>query len=275
MHARLVLLSLITVVGCTGDNPAFESSAGTGAEMSSTDTDMATDTGMEVESGEDGQPLMCELGGGQPVMIELAPQCAQDNLEAYDRWFNVLAVDGSTWWVGACTLPNCEGCLDQTQLPLSFAPIPVGDLAGIGRCLRVEARRRNPTNPDSCTYDTVVVSDHSDNNVGVPILIARNDMALALPVIDPAVMPMLSGFTPKFMSVQTCPCANYPSDCCEGQDPAPTVFDLEIATGITVGLGQTGPITLDTVGYEFWAFDAFDSGQCDEPRHVSWALTRN
>jgi hypothetical protein len=276
MHARLVLLSVITVIGCARDNPAFEGSTGTETSTSSMSADTNTDTAdMEAESSADGQPLMCELGGGQPMMIELAPQCAQDDLEAYDRWFNVLAVEGSTWWVGACTDPNCGGCQDQTQLPLSFAPIPVGDLAGPERCLRVMARRRDPANPDSCSYGTVVVSDYTDSDVGVPILIARNDSTIAFPVIEPAAGPMLSGFDPKFMPADTCPCADYPDDCCDGQDPAPTVFDLEIATGNTVEVGQTGPVTLDTIEYEFWALDAFDTGQCDEPRHVSWALTRN
>lgn len=269
MHARLVLLGVITVAGCTQDNPAFDDESGTQGEASSAAT--SVDTAEAADSGEEGQPLVCELSGGQPMTIEMAALCIQEDLEAYDRWFTVLSVAGSTWQVGACD-PNCEPSCQGLELPLTFAPIQVGDLADVGSCLRVSARRRPPVNPDACEYHTAVVWKYS-GNVGVPILIARNDATVALPSIEPAPGVMLAGFEPQLVLTDLCSCADYPDDCCNGQAPAPAVFDFDVGLGDTIDIGSKDTLVFDGIEYEFWALDAFETGVCDEPPHVSWALT--
>ncbi|PRQ00578.1 hypothetical protein [Enhygromyxa salina] len=267
MHARLILLGVIAVAGCTLENPAFDETGGTQGETSA-NTSVDTEAG----SGEEGQPLVCGLDFGQPIQIKLPPTCNEDDDQGYDRWFTVLGAAGSTWQLGACTNPNCDGC-ELFELPLTFAGIEVGQLASTGACLRVSARRRAPLNPDSCEFDTVVVSEYA-NNVGAPVLIARNHDSVGLPVVDPAAGPMLDGFDPQLVLADQCACSEYPADCCDGVGPAPAVYEYDLGLADTIAIDERDTLTIDGVDYEFWALDASETGACDDPMRVAWTLTR-
>lgn len=234
---------------------------------------MPTDTGVADE--EEGPP-MCELEGGEPIDIKMAPACRQEDFEVYDRWFKVVGAVDSSWEVDACTQPNCGGCVSAVEPPLTltFSPIQVANLADVESCLRVRAHRRYPVNPDACEYHTAVVWDHTVGNIGVPILIARNDPNVAMPVLDAVSLPALAGFVPELVVDEQCSCDIYPGDCCDGVDPGPTVYEFGIGAQNTVPIDGKETLNFDVVAYEFWAFDAFETGICDEPPHVSWALTR-
>jgi hypothetical protein len=265
MRARLGLpIFIATLVGtassgCARDNPAFDTPLEThGSEgMTADDSDE-----LPPESGEE-SPELCDLAGGMDMTIEVPQPCGETNdpLGIYQHYFKVVEAASSTWQVQFCDA-NCVDCVPVPS-PFVLSPLPVAELAGPDACLLVTGRRLG--SGDDCSYHTLSVVDVSAN--GGVLVLARRTNLLDLPTLDTSTG--LASFEPGLVEAETCDCSITPDSCCDGQTP--TRYDYDV-NGTIVPIGETQPITIGQRSYDFWAFDAFESGDCDAPISVSWAL---
>lgn len=268
MRARLALLGVIAIVGCTRDNPAFDDPADTEATTAdSVDTDPTSAEGMEAPDPE------CLLEGGESMVIELVLPCdsgLDNDPKTYDKWHNVVELNGSTLGVGICQDSTCMECADAFPQPLKLEPLPLSNLVVEGDCLHVVGRRAEPQTPASCVFQTVAIEVMTGQGRQT-IAIARNASVVDLPTLDANSGPMVSGFDPSLVVGESCPCTMYPDDCCDGV--APTVYDFNVGLPEPVSIGQNAIVHLDGRDFEFWGLDAFQPGECGEPLRVSWGLT--
>lgn len=264
MRARLDLLiccAALAEIGCTRDNPAFEDE---GAETEAQATVAEGTDELPSETGTSEDPPACALTPGTDMIIKVPQPCGEtdDALGLYQHWFHVVEAGGSTWSVQFCN----EGCLECEPVAanLELSPLPVAELAGPGACLQLAARRLGTG--DDCNYHTVTIIEPSVG--GRVVVVARRTELLEVPLLGSNTG--LMGFDPGLVVDDTCDCASAPDSCCDGQ--APTVYAYDVGgTQIPVGSNQT--VVLGGRNYEFWAFDAYHSGECQAPTQISWALT--
>lgn len=264
MRARLVLLigfAMVAANGCTRDNPAFDNgvseTGGGGSDTVDSEPDIPSDSGEESTTS-------CELAGGMDMEIKVPQPCGEtdDVLGLYEHWFHVAEAGGSTWSVQFCT----EACAECEPVPgeLILNPLPVTELAPPGTCLLMKGRRLG--SGDDCNYHAVTIQDMTNN--GAMLVLARRTDQLDLPPIDSSTG--LFGWAPSLAVDETCDCAATPDACCNSQ--APTLYEYVI-DGTNVPVGSAEPVTIGGRNYDFWAFDAFQPGDCGAPTNVSWALT--
>jgi hypothetical protein len=267
MRARLGLLTCFAMfagmaAGCTRDNPAFSEPTGTGSDADSETTDVRED--IPTESGEE-TPAACNLMGGMDMTIEVPQPCGENNamLGTYDHWLHVVEAAESTWTVQFCNDPTCTDC-EVLAGDLVLSPLPLSQLAGPGACLLMQGRRLGTG--DDCNYHAVTIQDMGAD--GAVLVVARRTELLDLPPL--ASNTGLLGWEPNLVVHETCDCAETPDACCGDQAPTLYAYDIN-GTLIPIGLNQG--VTLGQRDYQFWAFNAFHSGECDTPIDVSWALT--
>jgi hypothetical protein len=270
MRARLVLLVIVSTA-CTQDNPAFDESNSTAA--TGDDDTGTTRTGTDVESGE-GQEApdpVCQLQPGVPLEIDLGPAGCADTPETYDRYHPLVSIDGSTLFVGTCPLGSV-GCSDQCETaiptPLSFAPLDLSTIAAANDCLHIKARRLDPSNPDLCRFQSVLIESANTNFASRPLMIGRNTSGVVLPPINEG--SPLAGFAPELVHVESCACADFPDECCDGVEP--TVYALDIGQPDVVHIGETVLVEFSSDSYAFTTLDAFQLGECGKPTQEAWAL---
>jgi hypothetical protein len=272
MRARLTLFIWFATIGCTRDNPAFEGSTETSESTAATgDGDPDTLTGVEAESdnGQEAPDPVCELHGGVPLAIDLGPAGCADTPEAYDRLHPLVMVEGGTLWVGSCPqgAQDCSQCESDIPTPLSFEPLDLSTIAMPGACLHVKARRSDPSNPDVCRFQSVVI-EAAEGVARRPIMVGRNSSGVALPPVDNS--SPLAGFNPTLEEADSCSCAEYPDDCCDGISP--TVYAIDVGLEEPVAIGGMALLEYPNDTYEFKTLDAFQSGECGEPTREAWGL---
>lgn len=260
---------MFATIGCTRDNPAFNESTGTAG---TTTEDDSTNTSVEVEtdSGQEAPDPECSLQPGVSLEIDLGPGGCADTPETYDRYHPLLGIEGSTLLVGTCPMgatactPACETAIPT---PLSFAPLDLTGIASTTDCLHIHARRVDPSNPDACGFESVVIETA---NVGTRqvVMIGRNTAEVMIPPIDAA--DPLFGFSPEPVPVEDCPCADFPDACCEGIET--TLYALDIGLPEAVQIGDTKALVLPNRTYDFTTLDAFQLGECGKPPQESWGL---
>jgi hypothetical protein len=253
---------------CVRDNPAFDSpeeTVGGNGEVdpSSGDTNPQT-SGVPDESEDEEGLLLCDLAGGIDMTIKVPQPCGETNdvLDTYEHWFNVVEASGSDWQVQFCTA-ECGEC-EPLAFELTFAPLSVADLAGPDTCLRMAARRLGEG--DDCDYQAATVQNMSNN--GEVLIVARRTELLEVPEL--ASNTGLLGFAPSLVLAETCDCSETPDSCCDGQ--APILYAYEVG-GIQIPVGEAAAVNIGGREFEFWAFDAFSSGDCGAETRVVWALT--
>lgn len=273
MRAPLALLCLFATPGCTQDNPAFGDSTDTAATTTDDDATSTTLTSTEDESGsgQEAPDPVCELQPGVPLEIDLGPAGCADTPEAYDRYHPLVGIEGSTLLVGTCP-QGAVACSDACEIaiptPLSFAPLDLSTIAAPGDCLHIHARRLDPSNPDVCRFQSVII-ESANTNTRRPILIGRNTPGVMLPPLDRSTP--LSGFNPVPAYVDSCACAEYPDDCCDGVET--TSYALDIGQRNPVQIGETVEVVLRTDDiYDFTTLDAFQLGECGKPPQEAWGL---
>lgn len=272
MRARLALLWIIATTGCTQDNPAFEGSTSTAETTTDSDsTTLATaDAEVESGSGQEAPDPVCDLQPGVPLEIDLGPAGCADTPESYDRYHPLVMIDSNTLWVGTCPL-GAAACSQECEVdiptPLSFAPLDLTGIAAPGDCLRVHARRLDPTNPDLCRFQSVVI-EAENGATRRPIMIGRNTPGVMLPPLDNA--SPLVGFNPTLELVESCSCAEFPDECCDGVST--TLYALDIGQADVVNIDETVPVDFPNDSYEFTTLDAFQLGECGKSPQEAWGL---
>lgn len=266
MRARLDLLiccAMAAATGCTRDNPAFDDGADESGGGSS-DT-LAEQPDLPSDDDSEESTASCELAGGTDMEIKVPQPCGEtdDTLGLYEHWFQVIEAGGSTWSVQFCT----EGCTECEPVPgeLILNPLPVAELAGPNTCLLMKGRRLG--SGDDCNYHAVTIQDMSNN--GAMLVMARRTDLLELPPIDSNTG--LFGWEPALLLEESCDCVATPDACCDGQ--APTLYAYQVNGPDPVPLGSVAPVAIGGRDYDFWAFDAFQPGDCDASLQFSWALT--
>jgi hypothetical protein len=261
------------VAACTQDNPAFDESVSTAATTTDDADTSTTRTSSDVESGE-GQEApdpVCELQPGVPLEIDLGPAGCADTPDTYDRYHPLVSIEGGTLFVGTCPLGSI-GCSDQCETaiptPLSFAPLDLGGIAVAGDCLHVHARRVDPSNPDLCRFQSVVIESANSGTPRRSLVVGRNTHGVMLPPIDNA--SPLVGFDTELVQVDSCSCSEFPAECCD--EVAPTLYALDIGQPDVVHIGETVPVEFPNDIYEFTTLDAFQHGDCAKPTQEAWAL---
>jgi hypothetical protein len=270
MRARLCLFCLIVTTGCRRDNPAFDESTGTDVTSSEGDPTTLTSVDAESDSGQEAPDPVCELEPGGPLEIDFGPPTCAETPESYDRMHPLLSIDGSTLNVGTCDQGalDCSECETAVEIPLNFAPLDLSMLSAVpGDCLRVQARRLDPSNPDTCRFQSVLIEVHAAL-ARRPIMLARNTTGVALPMQDNS--SPLASFDPTLVQVEDCACAEFPDECCDGV--ARTLYALDIGLPDPVQIGQTVPLEFPNDHYSFTTLDAFQTGECGEPRQEAWGL---
>src|SRR5690606_13844073 len=131
--------------------------------------------------------------------------------------------------------------------------------AGPGACLQLSARRLG--SGDDCDYHTISIVEPSA--AGRVVVLARRTELLDLPSLDTGTG--LMGFEPKLVDDETCDCAQTPDSCCGSQ--APTLYAYEVG-GTVIPVGDSQPVFIGQGSYDFWAFDAFQPGDCDAPTRI-------
>jgi hypothetical protein len=271
MRARLDLLICFAMAaaGCTRDNPAFDEPSETSGGSDTLDQrfDLPSDTNDTDDTNEE-SPAMCELAGGVDMDIEVPQPCGEtdDALGLYEHYFHVVEAAGSTWSVQFCPDQTCIDC-EPVVADLVLAPLSVAEIAPPGACLLMRGRRLGAG--DDCNYHAVSIQDMS--NGGAMLVLARRTELLDLPPID--TNTGLLGWEPTLVVDETCDCAATPDACCDGQ--APTLYAYQVNGPTPVPVGSVATVTLGQRSYDFWAFDAFQSGDCGAPIDVSWALVAN
>lgn len=263
MRARFGLLVLgLCSIGCTLENPAFDEPTDTQSDSTTDASTTANIPDLPPGTTDEGSSS-CGLSGGQDMQIKVPQPCGETNdaLDTYEHWFNVVEAAGSTWSVQFCSVD----CLECEPLPadLVFSPLSVAELAGPGTCMLMNARRLGEA--DDCSYHTVTLQDMSAG--GHMLVVARRTQLLQLPDIPSATG--LLGFEPALVEVDSCDCVQDPDACCGGQ--APTLYSYEV-NGLQIPIGDVQPVSIGGRDYDFWAFDAFQPGECNAPINLSWAL---
>jgi hypothetical protein len=260
MSARLALSLVFTTIACTQDNPAFGDSTSTAATTDDTSTTLVS-TDVESGSGQEAPDPACELQPGVPLEIDLGPGGCADTPQAYDRYHPLVGIEGSTLLVGTCpqgATACSDACETAIPTPLSFAPLDLSTIAVPGDCLHIHARRLDAINPDVCRFESVVI-ESANANARRPILIGRNKPGVMLPAIDDS--NPLAAFNPALVQVESCSCAEFPYDCCDGIET--TLYALDIGQASVVHIGETVPIVLrNQDNYDFTTLDAFRLGEC-------------
>ena len=251
-------------IGCTRDNPAFDPDGGDTQAQETVSEGVDTDAETPSESGEEESPMLCGLEGGKDMSIKVPQPCGEtnDELTLYEHWFQVVEAGGSTWSVQFCD----EACGECEPIPadLTLAPLSVADLAGPGACLKLAARRLGTG--DDCNYHALSIVEPAAT--GRVVVLARRTELLELPELP--TNTGLLGFEPQLVFDQACDCAETPDSCCGNL--APTLYAYEVG-GTVIPVGGRETVTLGQNNYEFWAFDAFDSGECNGGARMVWALT--
>lgn len=257
-------LVLVASLACTRENPAFDPPTDTDALDTSDSVDEGDPSTTAVPDTGEG-PLECGIEGGVDMSIKVPQPCGETNdvLGTYEHWFHVVEAAGSTWQVQFCTA-DCGEC-EPLAAGLTFAPLPVADLAGPGTCLRMAARRLGAG--DDCDYQAATVQDMTNN--GEVLIVARRTELLEIPELG--TNTGLLGFAPSLWLDEACDCGEVPEACCGSQ--APSLYGFDVG-GTQIPVGETQPVTLGGRSYEFWAFDAFQSGDCGAETRVVWALTK-
>lgn len=273
MHVRcgpwLLALTLgVVASACARENPAFDGARETLGSVDDDDGpssggDGPQTSGVPDESGDEEGLLLCDLQGGIDMDIKVPQPCGETNdaLDTYEHWFNVVSASQSSWQVQFCTA-NCGDC-EPLAAALTFAPLPVAELAGPDTCLRMAARRLGTG--DDCSYQAATVQNMSNN--GEVLIVARRTELLEIPEL--ASNTGLLGFAPSLVVDEACTCDETPDSCCAGQ--APSLYAYDVA-GVEIPVGETASVSIGGRSFEFWAFDAFSPGGCDQTR-VVWALT--
>lgn len=219
-----------------------------------------TDSESSGEPADTGDAV-CELMGGTSLSIELPPPCTGDD---FDGFFLVSETTDDAVMVTPCLTADCAECANSIPAPLKISPVPLAGVASPGTCLRVLANRAPTTNPDSCVYENIVVLQ-LDGDTELAIVVAPSSSEVGLPVDV--------GFLPFINPREWCSCYDFPDSCCETRDQVyPIVYDYHIGDQ-TVSVGESAAIGMvNGRTYEFFAFDAFMSGECGDPIHLAWAL---
>jgi hypothetical protein len=273
MRARLVLLCTIALTtGCTRDNPAFEDSTDTGDTADPDATTTLTNADSE-SGGQEAPDMLCELQPGVPLEIDLGPAGCADSPEMYDRFHPLVMIEGSTLWVGTCP-QGSTGCTPECEIdiptPLSFSPLDLSNIGAPMDCLHIFARRIDPTNPDVCRFQSVVIE--SDNGqTRRPVMIGRNTPGVMLPPLDNT--SELFGFDPTLVYVENCSCTEYPDECCG--DVSTTRYALDIGQPDVVHIGETVAVQVPNNSYQFTTLDAFQLGECGKSVQEAWGLVAN
>jgi hypothetical protein len=259
----MICCAMVTAAtaGCTRENPAFDTGDVAGSETGSSDT--LDERDLPSESGEESTAL-CELEGGTDMTIKVPQPCGETNdVEGlYEHYFHVVEAVDSTLSVQFCT----AGCAECEPLAgdLLLSPLPVAELAAPGACLLMKGRRLGTG--DDCNYHAISLQDVTAG--GAMLVLARRTDLLELPPIE--TNTGLFGWEPTLVVHETCDCAETPDSCCDGQ--APTLYGYQVNGPDLVPVGITAPVVLGQRAYDFWAFNAFQSGECQAPIDVSWAL---
>jgi hypothetical protein len=270
MRARLAWLFIVATTGCTQDNPAFDDSAGTaGTTTDDEPTTTASTLESESNSGQEAPEPVCELQPGEPLEIDLGSVLCTDTPEIYDRLHKLVSIDGSTLLVGSCPVGalDCSQCPTLVQTPLSFHPLDLTGIAAPDECLRVQARRVNPDNPDVCAFQSVAIEAQA-GLTRRPIMIGRNAPGIGLPAVDNA--SPLAGFEPTLVYDESCSCAEFPESCCEQDERTRYAFGIGLTDPVPIG--GTAMLEFPNDSYAFKTLNAFQSGVCDEPIQEAWAL---
>jgi hypothetical protein len=274
MRARLVLLGVIVVAGCTRDNPAFETSSG---ETESLTNEAGSEADGDIDTGQEAPDPVCPLAPGQPLLVKLppAPTCGGDMPEDYDEWVIVVeGVDQNTVRVGTGCAPGCtpDSCAVATPVPLTIEPLPMDVLTPLDSCLHIRARRLAPLNPESCEFDVVAIEEMVGQST-VPIVLLRNADGVSLPMDNLVNAPQFAAFEPDLIFDDACSCAEFPNECCDALAPTTFVFTSEHLPNTVAPGNSPVTVSLDGLEYEFRPYNAFQPGVCQEPLQVSWALT--
>jgi hypothetical protein len=270
MRARLVLLFVIATTGCTQDNPAFGDSTDTvGTTTEDDPTSTTTTAESESNSGQEAPDPLCELEPGEPLEIDLGPGLCTESPELYDRLHKLVSIDGSTLSVLTCPIGavDCSQCPNLVTTPLSFHPLDLTGIAAPDDCLRVQARRMDSSNPDVCTFQSVVIEAQA-GLARRPIMIGRNTPGIPLPAVDNA--SPLAGFDPTLVFVESCDCGEFPDSCCG--DKQRTRYAMGIGLTDPVEIGATATLDFPNNSYSFQTLDAFHSGACDGLIQEAWGL---
>ena len=257
---------VLTLGGCRLDNPEFgdDESSSESSEVGSEDP--SAEGSEEVGSEEDSEGQVCELYEGQFFSLDAVPTCGGDN-GGYSKWLQVLELEGNGWRVLQCTGANCEDCPDDVITSVSVGPVVLSELAGPGACVHMRAQRP-PEADTGCEYSTMTLEVDSGNG---PELILAARTAEGAPMAPTPSNPAVSGWSPGMFEAESCPCDLYPDEtCCGGKEPTEWAYEVG---GQDVFLGDSGEVTIGQRDYEFHAFGGYQSGECDSPREVAWALT--
>lgn len=263
-----LLIGFALCIGCTRDNPAFDPNEDTQGEAGQDTIADGTDE-LEPETGDESTPLSCGLEGGVDMNIEFPLPCGElnDNLNLYERWFNVVGATGSTWSVQFCK----AGCVEEDCTPIPtdvlVEPLPVAELAGPGSCLKVLARRLG--SGDECDYHTVIIQEPAA--AGRVVLLARRTTLLEFPELETGTG--LAGFEPELVIDEQCDCAETPGSCCGSE--AATLFAYQVGGSVIPVGSPPQTVTINQQSYKFWAFDGFRPGHCNAQTRVVWALTNS
>lgn len=301
MRARVIVIGVFAV-GCSMDNPAFETGAASGSEVG-TATDSSGADGDEdnmsmgsaeagsaegttdgtadgTAEGQEAPEPLCPLDPGVPLQIELGPPGCSGMPETLTVFREFESVSGSTIYAYGCESNNgcdvCSNAQEDVPIPMNFGPLELGGLAEVVaplQCLRIVANRVNAANPDLCTYQTVLIEPY----IGVsgslpPLLLASNTPDVMLP--NRSMESGLHQFEPMLVDDEECPCDEYPAECCNGTPTKTLAYDIGMNNPVQIGADAVPvPITND-LAYEFFALDGYQPGLCDEPTRGAWALVR-
>lgn len=295
MRARVIVIGVFAV-GCSMDNPAFETGAASGSEvgtatdssgsadgdednmsMGSAEAGSADGTADGTAEGQEAPEPLCPLDPGVPLQIDLGPGgCSGNDDEMYSTYRMFDSVSGSTIQAFGCmSLEDCSDCpmgMDSVAIPMSFGPLGLDGLAGVleaNPCLKIIAHRENPANPDACGFQTVLVESVSLSGNHQPVLLASNTPGVVLPTRDQ--MSGLAEFAPTLVDDEECSCNEYPEECCNGVPTKTLAHDIGMVNPITLG-NHTTVVANNSVEYEFFALEGYAPGVCEEPTRAAWAL---
>jgi hypothetical protein len=263
------LAACLVSSACTRDNPAFDQPVETeGHETLADGTDEDDDQAeLADESSEEQGPMLCGLQGGKDMNIKVPQPCGEtnDELNVYEHWFKVVEAGGSTWTVQFCS-EACGEC-EPIAADLVVAPLPVAELAGPDACLKMAGRRLG--SGDDCSYHAISIIE--PGAAGRVVVLARRTELLEIPGL--ASGTNLLGFNPQLSVADSCDCGETPDSCCG--DQSPTLYDFQVE-GAVIPVGENQIVTLgQNTPYRFWAFDAFNPGECNAGTRIAWALTTN
>lgn len=294
MRARVIVIGVFAV-GCSMDNPAFETGAASGSEVgTATDSSGSADgdednmsmgsaeagTADGTAEGQEAPEPLCPLAPGEPLQIELGPPGCSGMPETLTIFREFESVSGSTIYAYGCESDSgcdmCSNAQEDVPIPMNFGPLHLDGLADVVaplQCLKIVAHRVNPANPDVCTYQTVLIEPFIGASGSLPpLLLASNTPDVMLP--ERSMASGLAQFEPMLVDDEECPCDEYPAECCNGIPTKTLAYNIGMNNPVQIGADAVPVPISNEVAYEFFALDGYQPGVCDEPTRGAWALVR-